>query len=264
MVSPLHLLLTNDDGVDAPGLLALIDRLRPLCELTVVAPRQQRSASGLAITLHRSVPVLRLPSCDGVAIYACDGSPADCSAIGLYALVDRPVDLVISGINDGPNMGEDVLYSGTVGAAIEARVSGAPAAAISVLRPRDGGPTRFDAAAEVAVRLVRAWQAGFRMPEDVILNINVPARPFDELAGASVVAQGRRAYGAEVRVEPGEDGTANYWVYGPAADVDDSLDTDVGAVRAGMVAITPITYRLTSDRHLGGLRQSSLARLLEH
>ncbi len=259
----MHVLLTNDDGVDAPGLLALLEALRPLCDLTVVAPRRQRSASGLAITLDRAIPVLRLPSRDGVAIYACDGTPADCAALGIYALAGRPVDLVISGINDGPNMGEDILYSGTVGAAIEARIAGAPAAAISALQPPDGAPTRFNAACEVAVRLLHACREGLPMPDHAILNINVPPLPFEALRGVRVVEQGHRSYGPQVRVETAEDGTSGYWVYGPATDAGNSLDTDVGATRAGYVAITPVTYRLTCDRDLPGLRASAMARLLE-
>lgn len=260
----MHVLLTNDDGVDAPGLRTLMEELRPLCDLTVVAPHRQRSASGLAITLHRSLPVERRPAWDGVPVFACGGTPADCAAVGIYALAEMPVDLCISGINDGPNMGEDVLHSGTVGAALEARISGVPAAALSALRPVDGSPTRFDASARVAASLVRACMNGFRMPEDIILNLNVPPLAPEELAGARVVPQGRRGYGPEVRIEPGENGSQNYWVYGPASDADNPLDTDVGATRAGYVSITPITHRLTSDHVFEELRDSAVSQLLDH
>jgi len=251
----MHILLTNDDGVAAPGLQALVGSLAHHARITVVAPDRQRSAMGLAITLHSALEVDELePPLPGVELYRCSGTPTDCVAIAVYALCGTPPDLVISGINDGPNLGEDILYSGTVGAAIEGRILGVPSLAVSALRPDGGRALAYDTAAQVTARLVEAWQRGLRLPEDVVLNVNVPSVPLSQLRGLAVTTLGRRDYEAEVRVEHDRDGRHHYWIYGGARDTAPAADTDVAAVMSGKVSVTPITYRLTAYRSVHDLQ----------
>ncbi len=220
----MRILLTNDDGVGAPGLEALIGALRPRAELLVVAPDRQRSASSLAITLHQPLRVSQVSSDDGVSVYRCSGFPTDCVALGLYVLAGERPDLVVSGINDGANLGEDVLHSGTVGAAMEASMMGAPAMAISAFRPPDG----------------------LRLPGGVVLNVTGPPLPLGELRGAVITSQGRRGYGPDIRETPGQDGERVYWIYGEATDPAPPESTDVGATRAGKVSLTPISHEVTA------------------
>jgi len=241
-----RILLTNDDGVGAPGLEALIGALRPRAELLVVAPDRQRSASSLAITLHQPLRVSQVSSDDGVSVYRCSGFPTDCVALGLYVLAGERPDLVVSGINDGANLGEDVLHSGTVGAAMEASMMGAPAMAISAFRPPDGPVRDFSAAAHVAGRLVEAFARGLRLPGGVVLYVNVPPLPLGELRGAVITSQGRRGYGPDIRETPGQDGERVYWIYGEATDPAPPESTDVGATRAGKVSLTPISHEVTA------------------
>jgi len=252
----MHILLTNDDGVEAPGLRALVEVLAPHARLTVVAPDRQRSAMGLAITLHSALQVDELdPPLPGIALYRCSGTPTDCVAIAVYALCSTPPDLVISGINDGPNLGEDILYSGTVGGAIEGRILAVPSIAVSALRPTDGLVPAYQTAAQVTARLVEAWQRGLRVPEDVVLNVNVPSLTLARLSGFAVTTLGRRDYEAEVRIEHDTEGRHHYWIYGGARDTSPAPDTDVAAVASGKVSITPITYRLTAYRFVHDLQR---------
>jgi 5'-nucleotidase len=257
-----RILLSNDDGIEAPGLAALIEALAPRADLFVVAPDSQRSACSLAITLGAPLRAARVPSLDGVVAYRCSGYPADCVCLAVYALAEKPFDLVISGINDGPNLGEDISHSGTVGAAIEASMLGLPAVAISALRPMDGSPTDFRAAAHVATRLVEAATQGLYPAGDVVLNVNVPALPREQLAGVCLTRQGRRRYKPDVRVRGSDNGEVDYDIYGGPSDPDPPADTDIGATQLGWVSITPISHRMTARSTLEALRTTGIEGML--
>ncbi len=259
----MRILLTNDDGVGAPGLEALIEALRPHAELVVVAPDRQRSASSLAITLHQPLRVSEVESRDGVRIFQCSGFPTDCAALGIYVLAGERPDLVVSGINDGANLGEDVLHSGTVGAALEASMMGVAAIAISAIRPPTGPVEDFSAAAHLAGRLIEAYAEGLRLPAGVVLNVNVPPLPLSDLQGVVVTRQGRRGYGPDIRETPGENGERVLWIYGEATDPSPCEETDVGATRAGKVSLTPVSHRVTEASALAALEGLGARGLLD-
>jgi 5'-nucleotidase len=241
-----HILLTNDDGIQAPGLRALLAALRPLARLSVFAPDHNWSAAGHTKTMHKPLRVARtlLPDGEGgdLEAYTSTGAPSDCVALALLGLLpDRP-DMVVSGINQGANLGHDVTYSGTVAAAMEAAIFGLPAVAVSL----DSYDSQdYGLAARVAAGVVaRVQEHG--LPPGALLNVNVPPlRPAD-LAGVAVTRLGRRVY-RDVLVErrdPRE--RPYYWIGGepPSGHLDEG--TDIWAVAQGYVSITPIHLDMTA------------------
>lgn len=259
----MRILISNDDGIDAPGLDALVRALAPIAELFVVAPDGQRSACSLALTLEeplRAKPEGRWPN---VTAWRCSGFPADCVCLALYALAEDPFDLVVSGINDGPNMGEDISHSGTVAAAVESSMLGLPAVAISALRPGGVGTPDFAVAARVARALVLAIRDGLPVARDVVLNVNVPALAWAELRGLRVTRQGRRRYRSDVRIRGQVGEWIEYDIYGGPSDPDPPEDTDVGATRLGWVSLTPVSHRITARETLAALLAIGLEGLLD-
>lgn len=239
-VSRPHILLTNDDGIYAEGLSDLREALLAVGEVTVVAPERPRSASGHAITLHKPLRVeeVRLPW--GGEGYACSGTPSDCVVLGILALVER-CDLVIAGINRGPNLGEDLTYSGTVSAAMEGAICGKPAIAVSVAdyeNPAYGPTARFTA------RLAReVLQRG--LPPNVLLNVNVPGLPEEEIAGVAITRQGKRRYEGRVERRLDPRGRAYYWLGGEVIEDVNGEGSDGEAIRDGKISVTPIHLDLT-------------------
>jgi 5'-nucleotidase len=235
----MNILLTNDDGIFAPGLRALAEALRPLANLRVVAPEREQSASGHSITLHK--PLRMDPvELDGMSAFATNGTPADCVILGCLTWDEKP-DLVLSGINRGANMGEEVLYSGTVSAAMEAALQGHRAMALSVASYTTDD---FRAPARVGALLAQALP-GITLPADCFLNVNVPSRPWGEIAGVEITRLGKRSY--INRVERREDprGRAYYWYTGSPREASCGEGTDIGAVAEGKISITPVHYDLT-------------------
>ena len=238
----MRILVTNDDGIGAPGLVALVREMVGVGNIVVVAPERQQSAGGHAITLHKPLRLERVafPVAEAEA-YATNGTPADCVILGCLGLERRP-DLVVAGINAGANLGEEVLYSGTVSAAMEAAINGIPAFAISVLAYLN---CTFHPAAAFAARLA-ANVCGLNLPQAGFLNVNVPNCPASEIAGVKVTRLGRRSYlnQLEKRVDPR--GRAYYWFSGEAEEADAGEGTDIGATAASFISITPIHFDLTS------------------
>ncbi len=252
-----HLLVTNDDGVQAPGLAALAAALRPLGRVTVVAPDRNWSASGHVKTLHKPLRATPARLADGTAAIATSGAPSDCVALALLGLVDGPVDLVVSGINPTVNVGHDVTYSGTVTAAMEAAVADVPAIAVSLDAPgveagSDAPPDRpidFSAAAAVAARIAeRVLTHG--LPPKTLLNVNVPGRPLAELAGIAVTRQGLRVYRDALVTRADPRGRPYHWIGGDAPTSVAEDGTDVGALAAGRVSVTPLQLDLTAHAFL--------------
>ncbi|MBS0383579.1 MAG: 5'/3'-nucleotidase SurE [Proteobacteria bacterium] len=239
----MRLLLSNDDGVEAPGLRVLAEHLAELGEVTVVAPDRDRSGASNSLTLDEPVRVAHLE--DGR--YRVFGTPTDCVHLALSGLLDHEPDIVVSGINDSANLGDDVIYSGTVSAAMEGRFLGLPAIAVSLAGPRechDGNGHHFISAAR-AVQLLTRRLVTDPLPADTILNVNVPDRPWPEIRGFEVTRLGSRHRASPCIAQRDPRGRTVWWI-GAAGDADDAgPGTDFHAVRQGYVSVTPIHVDLT-------------------
>ena len=247
----MKILVCNDDGIFSKGILQLASSMSEIGETTVVAPDDERSATGHAITLHKPLRIkpVNLPELN-IRAFAVDGTPADCVKIGYDIVMERDVDLVISGINRGPNLGTDVLYSGTVSAAFEGAILGLPSIAVSLVS-YDSDDYVF--AGKVAVKIAeKLMEHG--LPSGAILNINVPAVPEKEIKGIKTARLGVRRYAENYikRLDPR--GKPYYWLTGEAIDDDmangDGMDTDITAVANNYVAVTPIHFDLTLHSYI--------------
>lgn len=260
----MHILVTNDDGVHAPGLLALVQALRTLevegghPKVTVLAPDRNWSASGHVKTLDRPLRVREVLLADGMPAFSSDGAPSDCVALALLGFVSDPIDLVVSGINPNANIGHDVTYSGTVTAAMEAVIGGVPGIAVSLDTPEGHRSTPdYTTAANAARRVAAAYIANDLRANGaggVVLNVNVPYLPEDQIKGFVITRQGLRVYRdlLERRLDPR--GRPYYWIGGesPTGVIEDG--TDFGALSAGFVSITPLHLDLTAHRALDLLK----------
>ena len=251
----MHILVTNDDGVTAPGLLALAQEVRKLGDVTVFAPDKNWSASGHVKTLHRPLRVRETILADGSPAFSCDGAPSDCVALPLLGLIEK-VDLVVSGINPYSNIGHDVTYSGTVTAAMEAVISGVPGIAFSLASQDKTTPevTDYSHAAQVA-RIVTQKAIEDGTPEGVVLNVNIPYLSVESMKGYIITRQGLRVYrdALDKRVDPR--GIPYYWIGGDAPTGVNEEGTDVGALANGYVSITPLQLDLTNYKAMDALKE---------
>ena len=242
----MHILVTNDDGVLAPGLLSLAQELRTIAHVSVLAPDRNWSASGHVKTLDRPLRLREVVLADGSPAWSSDGAPSDCVALGLMGALPEPVEMVVSGINPNLNIGHDVTYSGTVTAAMEAAISGLPAVAVSVDEPADpAAQMDFGPAARAARRVVQAVLT-HSIPEHTLLNVNIPYLPDEQIRGYQVTRQGLRIYRDELVRREDPRGRPYYWIGGEAPTGIPEDGTDFGAVTAGFVSITPLQLDLTS------------------
>ncbi len=251
----MHILVTNDDGVTAPGLLALATEMRKLGKVTVLAPDRNWSASGHVKTLERPLRVKETFLADGSPAFTSDGAPSDCVALCLLGYLGEKIDFVVSGINPYANLGHDVTYSGTVTAAMEATIDNIPALAFS-LDSKEGqvGPLDYAPAASVARRITeRVLAEG--LPKGVLLNVNIPYLPADEIKGVKITRQGLRVYRDRLdrRLDPR--GKPYFWIGGDSPTGVDEPDTDFGVMLAGYVSITPLQLDLTAYQSMDGLRK---------
>ena len=248
----MRILVTNDDGIDAPGLTALVGALSDIAEVAVCAPEREQSCTGHAITLHKPLRMRRvaLDGLEGEA-YAVSGTPADCVVLARFEET-APPDLVVSGINAGANLGEEVFYSGTVAGAMEGCLQGLRSLAISVTEYER---CDFRAAARFAARFAPVY-ASMDLPEGVMLNVNVPNVGPERIAGVRVTRLGRRAYENFVQKREDPRGRAYYWFGGTATESDSGEDTDIGATNAGCISITPIRFDVTDHASLDGVRRA--------
>jgi 5'-nucleotidase len=249
----MHILVTNDDGVAAPGLLALVQEMKTLGKVTVLAPDRNWSASGHVKTLHRPLRVKKTQLADGSPALATDGAPSDCVALAVLGLLPEKVDLVVSGINPNANLGHDVTYSGTVTAAMEAVIWGMPGIAVSLDSPENHlGVLDYGPAARVAHQVVKTIiQHG--LPPDLLLNVNVPYLPDEQIKDVRVTRQGLRVYRDELISRKDPRGRPYYWIGGEAPTGIPEEGTDFGALKAGYVSITPLKLDLTAYRTLDAL-----------
>lgn len=243
----MRILVSNDDGYQAPGLLRLVAALRELADITVVAPDRDRSGASNSLSLKNPLYVTRQEN----GFYSVEGTPTDCVHLAITGLLDHEPDMVVSGINSGANLGDDVIYSGTVAAATEGRFLGLPAIAISqaALQPR-----HFDTAARVAVGLVQRLREQ-PLPPEIILNVNVPDLPWEALAGFQVTRLGHRHKAEPVIETTDPRGRPIYWVGPSGPEQDAGPGTDFHAARAGYVSITPLQVDLTHHRALGSVTE---------
>jgi 5'-nucleotidase len=241
----MHILISNDDGILAPGLLALATAMREFGDVTVVGPEENQSANGHRKTLTKPLRINKTHLGDGTLAYSTDGSPADCVAVALLGFIKEPVDLVVSGINRGPNLAQDVTYSGTLAAAFEATLYHKPAVAFSL---NDFSmEADYSASAEIAKRIVRQVIAQGELPRLTLLSVNIPKLPLNEIKGIQVTRQGTREYRDMLveRIDP--QGRPYYWIGGeiPAGDFNE-IGTDISAIYNGYVSITPLHLDMTA------------------
>lgn len=235
----MRVLVSNDDGVDAPGLCVLAERLSSVGEVTVVAPDRDRSGASNSLTLSQPIRVASLPD----RRYRVFGTPTDCVHLALSGLLETDPDIVVSGINNSANMGDDVIYSGTVSAAMEGRYCGLPAIAVSLVT-RDHYGQHYDSAARAVLILMKRLLTD-PLPADTILNVNVPDRAWQDIEGFEVTRLGRR-HRAEPCIEQTDPRGRPMWWIGPVGAVDDAgPGTDFDAVRRGFVSVTPLHVDLT-------------------
>lgn len=262
-MTPVHILVTNDDGVTAPGLLALAQALRPLGNVSVLAPDHNWSASGHVKTLHRPLRVKETTLADGTPALATDGAPSDCVALAVLGLLP-PVHLVVSGINPNANLGHDITYSGTVTAAMEGAIWGIPSLAVSLEIPEKAPrPVDYSAAAAIAARIASQRLQQVELPADILLNINIPCLPENEIKGCQVTRTGLRIYRDELVRREDPRGKPYYWIGGAAPTGLPEPGTDIGAIASGYVSITPIQLDLTAHACLESLRHWPLQDFLD-
>lgn len=244
----MHILLSNDDGYAAEGLASLAETLRPVARITVVAPERNRSGASNSLTLDR--PLRASAATNG--FIKVDGTPTDCVHLAITGLLEQEPDMVFAGINHGANMGDDVLYSGTVAAATEGRFLGYPAIAVSLAMAAPDGPHYFATAAQVALALLERIRRS-PLPADIILNVNVPDVPLEALRGYQATRLGQRHKAEPVIRSQDPRGKDIYWV-GPAGpEADAGPGTDFYAVRTNHVSVTPLQIDLTRHEALESL-----------
>lgn len=249
----MNILVTNDDGVLAPGLLALAQEMRSLGKVTILAPDRNWSGGGHVKTLDRALRVREFHLEDGSQALASDGAPSDCVALAMLGYFKEKFDLVVSGINVGANLGHDVTYSGTVTAAMEAVIAGVPGVAVSLEVPEGHiGQVDFQPAA-YAARIAVQNVIAHGLPADTLLNVNVPFLKAEEIHGFRITRQGLRVYHSRLdeRIDPR--GRPYYWIGGDAPTGVSESGSDVGALAAGFVSITPLQLDLTAYRAISDL-----------
>lgn len=257
----LRILVTNDDGVYADGLWALVRELRDVGTVTVVAPDREQSGVGTSVTLHQPVRLSKIkPRLKGVNAYSVQGTPADSVILALRSVMKDKVDLVVSGINEGPNLGDDVFISGTVGAALQGYFYGIPAIALSVAAFEG---IHFDAAARVA-RLLASEINGSGLSTKMLLNVNLPNLPREKIEGIEITRLGEREYAD--KIEPGHDGRRHYyWIVHGQSQWNVSSGSDIWALKQNRISITPLpnSSDSSSDHFLKNLAPDLFRKLLD-
>ena len=235
----MKVLVTNDDGIMAAGLWALVKELKTVADVLVAAPDGERSACGTAVTLRQTLRVSKIePSVPGIEAYAVSGTPSDCVILALGNLAKSPIDLVVSGINQGKNLGDDVLISGTVGAALQGYLHGSSALAMSV--DKESSPHHFDTAARLAVLLAKKV---FSSPSRIFLNVNLPDLPAEKIKGIEVTLLAHKCH--INTVEEGSDETGRYYrLIRERVRTTSEKRTDVWAIDHGSISITPLFANL--------------------
>ena len=243
----MRILISNDDGYFSPGIEALAAILSDLAEITVYAPERDRSGASNSLTLSRPLTVRKAAG----GFHFIDGTPTDCVHMAITGLLKERPDLVVSGINDGANMGDDTIYSGTVAAAMEGFLLGVPSIAFSLV---EKGHAHMDSAARLARSMVERFIAS-PWPQPMLLNVNIPNRPYDEIGPPEVTRLGKRHYAEAVIPATNPRGETVYWIGKAGAARDNGPGTDFHAVANGRVSISPLHIDLTSTNELDATRR---------
>lgn len=258
----MKILVTNDDGIDSPGIYAIKKALEPYGRVAVIAPHINRSAIGRGITIGESLSVQEYPFDDGTTGYSVDGTPVDCVRLASLGFLDWEPDIVVSGINLGPNLGDDITYSGTVAAAFEGLILGIPAIAVSVGRGED---YYFEPVAGFTAGMARKITEN-RLPGTILLNINAPNLPPARIAGAEVTRLGKRIYRDQLVEAEGSDGhpgRKHYHIYGDDPSYHEEEGTDFHAISENKISVTPIHFALTNLAGMEIIRNWDLDVLLD-
>ncbi len=245
----MHILITNDDGIFAPGITVLAEALSKIAKISVIAPDQNRSGVSRAITLENPLRIMKTPT----GWWQLNGTPADCVKIALSGFLNEEPDMVVSGINAGANLGDDVLYSGTVGGAMEGRFLKYPPIAISATA-HGHDPMFYETAAQVACDLVLQLQKK-KVDPGLILNVNVPSLPFEDLRGYKITRQGDRHISEPIIASEDGRGRRIYWLGDSGKIKDGTEGTDFHAIHAHQVSITPLQIDLTAHHHVGKVKE---------
>ena len=255
----MHLLVSNDDGIQADGLTTLVTHLQEIAKITVVAPNRNRSGASNSLTLERPLRAMQAEP----GWYAIDGTPTDCVHLGITGLLDEEPDMVVSGMNSGANLGDDVIYSGTVAAAMEGRFLGLPAVAISVT---SFTPAHYNSAARISQQLIHQIQEQ-GLSKDIILNINIPDLPIGQIKGCKTTRLGNRHKAEPAICSKDPRGKPIYWVGAAGPEQDAGPGTDFHAINEGYVSVTPLHVDLTRyqamDEVESWLQDSGLSNNLE-
>ncbi len=244
------ILLTNDDGFFSKGIQTLYETLKEIGEVVIVAPDRDRSAVSHALTMHRPLKVdLIKENC-----YSVNGTPTDCVVLGVKKILPREPDLIVSGINKGANLGEDITYSGTVSAAIEGTILGVPSFAISLVGER---PFKYETACYFAFKIAKfILEKG--LPQDTLLNVNVPNKALQEINGIKITRQGKRSYENSIHEIFSPWGEKQYWIGGGVVSWQRMENTDIQAIMEGFVSVTPLHIDLTNYNALDYLIKNGI------
>jgi len=248
----MNILVSNDDGINAPGIQTLVDALEKIADVFVVAPDREQSAVGHAITIHDPLKVSKKYIDGKLFGYAVSGTPADCVKLALCSLMPEPPDLIVSGVNQGSNLGTDIIYSGTVSAATEGTLLGIPSIAISVNSFK--WDAKFSVAAEVVVKVIGKINE-FNLPKGTLLNVNVPNIEKDEIKGWKLTYQGKTKYVEKYVKRTDPRGNSYYWIDGDLVEREDENDADFRVVKDGYISITPIHFDVTNHDYLAEIRE---------
>jgi len=254
----MRILLTNDDGIHAPGLQALVSAFDDVAQLVRVAPQDEQSGVGHGITLTRGLLVEDLFDSFQNPAFAVAGTPADCVKLAVTELIREPIDWVISGVNWGTNVGIDIHYSGTVAAATEGAMFGIPAMAVSLQRH---GPADFTYAADVARTVFDTFRS-MTLPEHVVINVNVPGCPTAEIEGVRVIPHSTRGYDERFEQRPDDNGRQCYWLTGDVPTDSSMHNTDILALRRKFITITPLQLDITHYGALAGMTEDAVQETL--
>ncbi len=245
------ILITNDDGIFAPGIYALWEAMQEVGQTTVVAPDTEQSAVGHAITLSDPLRVEAIHRTGGFEGFAVSGTPADCAKIAINSLLENKPDVLVSGINLGSNVGNNIIYSGTVSAATEGTMLGIPSVAISI---NSFNSDEFRGAKETAIKVVH-YLINNTLPSGTLLNVNVPYCPPEEIKGIKVTRQGNQYFQDDFDQRTDPRGRTYYWMKGKIVDDDQELYYDSKAVSDGYVSITPIHFQMTNESYFTKLEE---------
>lgn len=245
------ILVTNDDGIKAGGIRSLIEVAREFGEVWVVAPETVQSGMGHAITVHNILRLEEIKDVEGVREFACTGTPVDCVKLAIYRILKKRPDLLLSGINHGPNHSINVLYSGTMSAAVEGAVEGIPSIGFSLL---DHSAEADFAAAKKVARTVIERVLKHGIPKHTCLNVNIPNKPYEELKGTRICRQAKAWWEDDFQPRKDPQGRIYYWITGQFVNHDSSDDTDVWALKNDYVSVVPVQFDLTAHHALDHLK----------